>query len=73
MSLSDNAQGSTPGPVDPLVDEYAEQARKLVSGIMRGRSGLGALRNFDSIYRARAHLPREGAPDPAIEFYFTVR
>lgn len=56
MSVSDNAQVSAPGLADPLVNEYAEQARKLVSGIMRGRSGLGALRNFDSIYRATARL-----------------
>src|SRR5262245_5684504 len=50
----------TPGKAedrsDAFLDEYAERAKSLIGGILRGRSGFGALRHFDRIFRDTARL-----------------
>src|SRR5579862_7862941 len=52
-----NGENEAPtGSADPRFEAYTAQARALVSGIMRGRSGFGALREFHGIYRATARL-----------------
>lgn len=57
MALPDDgATQNAQSVVDARFADYAKQAHGIVGGIMRGRSGFGALRNFDSVYRATARL-----------------